>query len=125
MTRINVVPVGELHVKHLVAEYREITRPFDKVRKRTLKNQTPRSVNIPAAYTLGTGHETFFFNKLGYLVERYQQLVQEMQRRGYKPNPVPLDNLTSGIDSVWFGQYTPTPQAIEINRQRIKERMPK
>lgn len=125
MTRINVVPVEELHVKHLVAEYREITRPFAKVRARIEKRQTPKSVKIPAAYTLGTGHETFFFDKLGYLVERYRQLVQEMQRRGYNPNPVPIDKLTNGIDSVWFGQYTPTPQAIEINRQRIKERQPK
>lgn len=125
MTRINVVPVEELHVKHLVAEYREITRPFGKVRARQNKGQSPSVVKIPAAYTLGTGHETFFFNKLGYLLQRYQQLVVEMQARGYSPKPVPEEKLTNGIDKQWMGQYTPTPQAVEINRQRIKERMPK
>lgn len=125
MTRINVVAVEDLHVKHLVAEYREITRPFGKVRARQAKGQRPSNVKIPVAYTLGTGHETFFFDKLGYLLQRYAQLVTEMKRRGYNPNPVAVHQLTNGIDTVWMGQYTPTPHAVEINRQRIKERMPK
>lgn len=40
-------------------------------------------------------------------------------------NVVPVEDLTDGIDSRWMGQYTPTPHALEINRQRIKERTPK
>lgn len=123
MTRINVVPVQELHVKHLVAEYREITRPFGKVRARQSKGQTVSHIKGPCKYTLGAGHETFFFTRLQYLVDRYQQLVQEMQRRGYNPNPVPVEKLTDGIDKQWFGQYHPTIEAQTINRQRIAERL--
>ena len=37
MTRINVVDVKTLHFKHLLAEYKEITRPFKKVRNRQKK----------------------------------------------------------------------------------------
>lgn len=123
MTRINVIPVQELHVKHLVAEYREITRPFGKVRVRQLKGQTASNIKGPVQYTLGTGHETFFFTRLQYLADRYQQLVEEMQRRGYRPNPVPIEKLTEGIDKQWFGQYHPTIEAQTINRQRIAERL--
>ena len=87
MTRINVVDVKELHYKHLVAEYREITRPFAKVRKRQAKGQKPRDIKAPSDYVLGTGHETFFFTRLQYLVDRYESLVAEMRRRGYTANP--------------------------------------
>lgn len=55
MTRINVVPMESLHRSHLLAEYKEITSPFGKVRKRIAKGQSPRHVDIPGAYTLGTG----------------------------------------------------------------------
>lgn len=33
MTRVNVIPVEELHDKHLIAEYREIPRIVNLVRK--------------------------------------------------------------------------------------------
>lgn len=125
MTRINVVPPKELHRLHLLAEYREITRPFWKVRKRIAKGQTPADVKIPSAYTLGTGHETFFFDKLGYLIERYNSLTDELIARGYKVNPVSRSDLLKDIDKKWMGNYVPTEQAIQINRERIKDRMPK
>lgn len=123
MTRINVVPVQELGQKHLLAEYREITRPFAKVRKRQAKGQRPSSVKTPTDYALGTGHETFFFTRLQYLVDRYQELTNEMLARGYKANPVPIENLIAGIDKSWFGNYTPTHAAQTISRQRIAERL--
>lgn len=122
MTRINVVPPSELCRQHLVAEYREITRVFGQRRNAI---QSRRKLAPPKEYTLGAGHVTFFTDKLGYVLERYHQLQAEMRARGYTVNAVPDQDLTNGIDSRWFGQYTPTPQAVEINRQRIKERMPK
>lgn len=123
MTRINVVPVQELGRKHLQAEYREITRPFAKVRERQAKGQKPSNVKAPADYKMGTGHETFFFTRLQYLVDRYQELTNEMLARGYKANPVPIENLVEGIDKSWFGNYTPTQTAQAISRQRIAERL--
>lgn len=124
MTRINVVPVETLHPKHLVAEYKESTRIFGYVRKAQFDILKGKR-KIPDAYTLGTGHVLHFYNKLGYITKRYEQLTTEMIRRGYKPNPIPTEELLKGIDSRLWNDYTPTPEAIEINLQRINERMPK
>ena len=82
MTRINVVPVQTLSDKHLLAEYKEITRPFNKVIKRVYNN-TMGNVTIPDNYVLGKGHETFFFNKLKWLHDRYDQLFVELKARGF------------------------------------------
>lgn len=123
MTRINVIPVQELHPKHLVAEYREIVRVFALVRKRTMLNYDLN--DISNEYVLGTGHVKFFFNKLGYILNRYKELTTEMFRRGYNANPITESALTDGIDTMFFGNYIPTQRAIDINRRRILDRMPK
>lgn len=127
MTRINVVPVETLTRQHLQGEYKEITRVFGLVRKaqarKINKYNFHQKVNPPAEYTLGAGHVTHFYDKLGYIVKRYEQLSDEMRRRGYKPNQIPSDELLKGIDKWWQGDYTPTPEAIKINMQRIEERL--
>ena len=87
MTRINVVPVEELHYSHLVAEYRELPRVF------TLARNAQRDIlggrkKLPTEWTLGTGHVMFYFDKLKYCSNRYEQLVKEMQNRNYNPNPI-------------------------------------
>lgn len=78
---------------------------------------------IPEKYTLGTGHVKYFFNKFGYLKSRFEQLVSEMERRGYHPKF--KDSSIFNQEERWMGNYTPTPEAIEINRQRINERLNK
>lgn len=122
MTRINLVPVETLHVKHLVAEYRELPRVF------SLARTCP---DAPKEYVLGSGHVKFFYDKLGFLANRFGQLVLEMRRRGYNP--------TIDADAMWhkhpkaggsvaehlYGHYEPTPQAIALSAARIKERQPK
>ena len=55
MTRINVIPVQELHNKHLLGEYKEITRVYAITRKNQRDILGGRKV-IPSSYTLGTGH---------------------------------------------------------------------
>jgi deoxyribonuclease (pyrimidine dimer) len=85
MTRINVVPADELTDKHLVAEYRELPRIFKLVRDRQDKGHTNVTVNrekaMPSTYTLGTGHVLFFYDKLYYLIDRYQELCNEMTNK--------------------------------------------
>lgn len=122
MTRINVVPPAELSTKHLVAEYREITRlPKNLTTSLNRKSKAFSFSEIPEQYTLGTGHVRFFYNKMLFLQRRFESLVQEMLKRGY--NPTYRD---SGIfitkDTTWYNDYVPTTEAIEINRQRIKDR---
>ena len=124
MTRINVVPVEELSQKHLVAEYRELPRIFGAVRTVLAKGMTPHDTRQdPDAYRLGKGHMKFFYNRLTFLAKRQSALVEEMVRRGFKPTFTDdLRKVHHDIPSVWWNDYVPTPEALTINRARMKER---
>lgn len=129
MTRVNVVPVEELTNAHAFGEYKEILRPISKVKNALAKYPNKYAFykaygkKLPAAYTMGTGHETFFFDKLTYIAERYQQLCEWRKARGYKYTEISIENLLDGLPSFVLQSYTPTQQALEINRQRIAERL--
>lgn len=127
MTRINTIPVQELTNKHLLAEYKEIIRPFSLVRNAQAKGVNKYNLHskhkVPSEYTLGTGHVLFFYNKLSYLLKRYNALQQELIVRGYNINPVADKDLSDGIRSEWFGDYEPTQAALAINRERIAKRL--
>ncbi len=92
------------------------------VRKAQSRGINKWNYGIPAEYTLGTGHVKFFSDKLLYILKRYHEIVKEMINRGYNPNPIPYKDLIEGIDRGWFNDYTPTKEAVEINRKRIAER---
>ena len=86
MTRINVVPVRELSQKHLIAEYREITRLPGNLQQSLNRKGKPFSKDeIPTQYVLGPGHVKFFYDKMHWLAKRFDDLVDEMMRRGYDP----------------------------------------
>lgn len=126
MTRINIVPVEKLCRQHLIAEYRELPRVFALAHKASVSPK-PWTDKQPKAYTLGTGHVLFFYDKLGYLAERHQKIVFEMGMRGY------WANFSEDLREVWedripqgyWKDYTPTEEAIAINVARIADRMPK
>lgn len=119
MTRINCVPVEELSRQHLVAEYRELPRVFALAKKASERN----GFNQPAEYTLGTGHVTFFYTRLGYLTRRHAQLVTEMLRRGYKPTFTgSLKDAHPDIPDAFWNDWEPTHEALAINRERILQR---
>lgn len=121
MTRINVVDPKELSRQHLVAEYREITRlPGNLNAWLNRKSKPPCFSEIPSEYKLGAGHVKFFFDKFKYLESRFEALVSEMLARGY--NPTHRDSSIFKVDNLYYNDYTPTKEAIEINRARIKER---
>lgn len=122
MTRVNVVPVQELNVKMLCAEYREITRLPNNLRTSlTRKSKLFSMSEIPTTYTLGQGHVKFFYDKFKFLKNRYEQLVDEMLKRGY--NPTYRDSSIFDVEEKYFNDYEPTEEAIEINRKRIQERL--
>uniref|UniRef100_A0AAU8HY62 Endonuclease V N-glycosylase UV repair enzyme n=1 Tax=Rhizobium phage LG08 TaxID=3129229 RepID=A0AAU8HY62_9CAUD len=125
MTRINVVPPSELHDKHLVAEYRELPRIFNLVRKAIERGEKPDDKRNPKFYTLGAGHVRFFYNKCAFLFSRQILLCIEMQRRGFKVNFWPDADTIKGIDIKWLGEWVPNAYDIKINRERIADRMPK
>lgn len=118
MTRINVVPVTELSDRHLVAEYRELPRLY-----KLSKAWADRGANkpIPAEYTLGKGHVTFFFDKLAYIWRRHWQLCHEMNDRGFTVNFYPPSLMIVHLSMI--NDYKPTRKALSINRARIAKRL--
>jgi hypothetical protein len=113
MTRINVVPVAELSSKHLLAEYRELPRISALAHRYSGGVATPP---IPATYRLGTGHVTFFYDKGEFLRRRFEEeIVPELTRRGYSLSHTTYRAHPEGMNKDW----TPTPESIRINRDRI------
>lgn len=131
MTRINCIPVEELSDKHLVAEYRELPRISALAHKycereivgAAYKENTFGVFNIglyPVKYVLGKGHVKFFYNKGEFLRKRFEeQIVPEMQRRGFKTNFTLYRIHPNGMNLDW----EPSDEAIYINRKRINERL--
>jgi len=122
MTSINVISVEQLHYTHLVAEYKELPRVFTLARKAQREVLGLRK-KLPTAYTLGTGHVLFFYDKLKYCSDRYEQLTAEMRRRGYNPKPVPTEELLAEIDKKLYNNYVPTAEAVKENTARINLRL--
>lgn len=117
MTRINVgVPPRELSNKHLIAEHRELKRIPNVVAKGKCNLK-----NIPTKFSLGKGHVSFFYDKLGYLRERYIGLYDECIARGYN-----VQNYLASWDGVpqeLMNSYTPTEEDVRIIRERIADRL--
>lgn len=126
MTRINLVPVSELHDQHLFAEWREIKM----VPKSLGRSLTARGIAgvvrmIPKEFVLGTGHVSFFYDKGFYLRERYRQLTAELDVRGVNYNPqskLDPEGLFEMYPQLNNG-YTPTPIALKLIRDRIADRV--
>lgn len=125
MTRINVVPVTELTNKHLFAEWREMPRLVANLKASLSRKGKPfQLTEIPPEYKLGAGHVKFFFDKFEYLHERHKQLTQELLKRGYNLSHTD-SSIFSQVEKKWYGNYVPTSEAIELNRERIAERLNK
>ena len=125
MTRINLVPPQELMDQHLFAEFREI-KMVPKSLARSIAARGVQGVlkHIPPAFTLNTGHVSFFYDKGAYLVERYALLRQELERRGINFNrESELDPDGTMLAAPWCGHYTATPEALHIIRTRIAEKI--
>jgi hypothetical protein len=120
VTRINVVPVSELCDQHLLAEFRELTRIPNCVLSGKLKTNYK---DMPADYVLGPGHVKFFVNKLGWLEQRYDELYRECVARGFNVTKIfPSDELRNSKISI--NGWAVSDNAVRINRERIKVRMP-
>lgn len=78
---------------------------------------------IPKEYTMGTGHVLHFYDKLMYIAERYQQLCEWRKARGYKYTPISVEELVDGLPDFVLQSYTPTENALRLNRERIAERL--
>jgi hypothetical protein len=128
MTRINLLPPTMLTNIHLMAEYRELPRLFTRVKWRINKGQSLADIQhkISEHYTLNTGHETFFNDKLRWLYNRYQTIYVELVNRGYKIDLGKYAAICgSAIDlrgTEWWGDYTPRPEDVYLNMARVARR---
>jgi deoxyribonuclease (pyrimidine dimer) len=139
MTRINLVPPQELMDQHLMAEWREIKMVPKALARSIRANGLDGMLQlIPPEFKLGAGHVTFFYDKGYYLKLRYNELTQELLRRGFKIDErAPLD--PDGVYSVpmhincrplqeaWrarlYRDYRPTQAALALIRERIRQRI--
>lgn len=134
MTRINLVPPEELMDQHLFAEFREIKMVPKSLARSIVASEGKRPNNaldyllarIPKAYTLNTGHVSFFYDKGEYLRRRYAVLRAELERRGINFNRDSLldpDGVFDALDERFRKDYDPTPEALALVRQRIQEKI--
>lgn len=119
MTRINSgIPPIELVDKHLLAEAREIKRVPNCVSRGRYNLK-----NTPKTFTLGKGHVSFFYDKLLYLKNRYEEIYKECLRRGF--NVQYWGNAWDNVPQELMNDYIPSEHDRQIIRQRINERLNK
>lgn len=121
MTRINIIDPSLLLDSHLLAELREITRIPNAIISGKAKIDFKA---IPERYTLGRGHVIFWYDKLGYIRARYEQLYKEAKKRGFNVTYKDIDySQLSAIHQVaLMNDYIPTKEAQLLNIERICER---
>jgi len=126
MTRINLVRPEDLADQHLFAEWREIKMIAPSL-ARSLNGKSANEVirKIPSTYTLNTGHVMFFYDKLPFLDERFKNLTAELLQRQYD---IPsfnfhTDHFKNGYNSIPQWDWTPTKADIQLNIDRISERL--
>lgn len=123
MTRINCMPAKDLHKKHLVAEYHEITRVFGLVKKLLASGKDPANCGAPDHYVLGTGHVRFFYTRLSWVQNRVIELAIEMDSRGIKAKVELIKGIADGIPERFFNDWQPTEADIALNKERVDERL--
>ena len=122
MTRINahIRPI-KLCDQHLVAEYREILRTNALAIKRARKEGESMLSNIQQSFTLGSGHVTFFYDKLLYIHLRFNALRSELINRGMNATiEWQLDEIE---EFKWlYNDWPEDPEADQLIVARILER---
>ena len=122
MTRINVLEPSDLYNQHLLIELRELPRLFTYIEKYMMNNS---QYTGPEHYTLGKGHVKFFSNKALYLYKRMFALHHESLLRGFnfKFNQEEWNSRYNKIPDSLKQDYYPTLNAVEINRERIYQKV--
>ena len=122
MTRINLLKPEFLCDQHLLAEHRELTR----IPNSLLSGKySPTGKHIPTQYVLGTGHVTFFLNKIDFLFERYSLLHQECLNRNFAVTWKFPSLLKISKVNQQYEMYVPTKQDLSLNKARLIERTPR
>lgn len=120
MTRINSsIKPYELCDKHLIAEYREITR-VPNLALNWLNNG--KKSDIPDCFRLGNGHVKFFYNKIKYLHLRFLDIKKELIKRGFDAN-IEDSRFNSLKDTELYNDWKETKKSRDLICKRIYERL--
>lgn len=127
MTRINLIDPRNLADQHAMAEWREI-KMVPAALRRSLRTRKVSAIlaNIPARYTLNTGHVTFFYPRMKFLTARYKLLTDELLTRNYDISDKSgdftpfLHDLPYAFNST---EWCPDKGEIAINVERILLRL--
>jgi len=123
MTRINIIDTTELTDQHLIAEYREIFMVAGSLRRTLVSKNGYQESKVPKHYTLNSGHVYFFYNKGKYLHNRYNQLIDEMKRRGFKPDSSRVFPKEIFVDNNLYNDWLPRVEDYNVIKQRIEEKI--
>lgn len=121
MTRINGnIQPEKLIDQHLLAEYREIVRIPNMVKKNiNLDFINKKLKSIPENFKLGTGHVLFFYNKISFLHKRFLLLKDELSNRNIINNMD--DSPFKNIPCILYNDINEIDNKIIIDR--ISERI--
>lgn len=123
MTRINVIDPKLLTDQHLMAEYRELPMVMGSLRRTVASRNGWQLSKVPREYKLDSGHVYFFTNKGKWLERRYNALISELTSRGYNLDPNRVADFSVFHANGLYHDWTVDAKAVDINRQRIKERI--
>ena len=123
MTRINLIDPSELTDQHLIAEYREIFMVGGSLKRTLVSKNGYQESKIPKQYTLNAGHVYFFYNKGKYLDKRYQELIKEMKKRGFKPDETRAFPKEIFVENGLYNDWIPNSEDYKLIRQRIEEKI--
>lgn len=85
------------------------------------RNKFIHKMSIPSKFKLGTGHMTFWFDKLLYLQRRLSAVKIEINRRKFKV--MERDIILDGFPEKYINEWSPTLEDSLIVRQRIGEKI--
>jgi deoxyribonuclease (pyrimidine dimer) len=122
MTRINLVDPKLLADQHLMTEFYEIIR-VPTVLKKSLNSKSIGGVlrDIPDKFTLNTGHVKFFYDKMNFLVKRYEDLTNELFSRGFDVTEKnPKEIFERGVPEAFKAvQWNPSKDEIQVSVERL------
>lgn len=117
MTRINAaIAPYELTDQHLLAEIRELPRILN-----TVKSGKAKVENKTDVFKLSSGHVTFFYSRLQFLVSRHKELIKEANLRRFQT----LDYSESyeHLPKHLLNDWKPSNEVRELLKERINERL--
>lgn len=117
MTRINAsIQPFELTDQHLLAEIRELPRILN-----TVKSGKAKIENKTDIFKLGSGHVTFFYPRLQFLISRHKDLIKEANIRRFQT--LNYSESYKNLPKHLLNDWKPTNSVRELLKQRVNERL--